>query len=66
MNYKYIITGDDYKALVVHSELLYPDMKERVREKTVDNVFRYGIVEFKNPKLWLAEDYLNSMPVHVH
>lgn len=57
--FKYVITGDNYMALPIHSERLFLDLRKYVEK---EDTFRWGIFEFKNPQLWPYEDWINHMP----
>jgi hypothetical protein len=67
MKFRYVITGDDYMALAVHSEMPYDVFKAHIRKETHkihpkgrDTVWRWGIVEFINPTVLMSDDFVNG------
>ena len=67
--FKYIIKGDGYKALSVHTDMTYNEFLEYVRIKSVkihidgtDKIFRWGTLELINPKVMSLYDFSNYVP----
>lgn len=64
--WKYVITGNKHKALAVHSNMDYLRFRDYVREHSVklhddsfDVVFKWGAIDFVNPKVMLKDDFMN-------
>lgn len=67
--YKYIIIGNTYKALAVHSDMLLNEIQDYVRSRSkkisddsYDMIFRWGMVEFVNPKVMLPSQFIDTCP----
>jgi hypothetical protein len=67
--FKYIIKGEQRKALAVHSDLNWLEFSEYIRVRSVkfhkdgtDTVFRWGGVEIINPKVMSAGDFVDFLP----
>ena len=67
--FKYVITGDGMMALAVHSELNYNEFVELIRSQTKkihpkgrDTIYRWGVIEFINPKVMIASDFVDYLP----
>jgi len=67
--FKYIISGNGYKALAVHSSLNWIEFKEYVRSRSerihpegTDTVFKWGVLEFVNPKVFGVEEFADYLP----
>lgn len=70
--YQYIITGDHYMAMPVHTDLNCIQMEEwfkrrvtKIHPKCSDTVFRWGSTEFINPKLKSVGDFMLFLPALV-
>jgi hypothetical protein len=68
--FKYVIKADNYKCLVVHSDLNFFEFKSYIQGHCVKSkknediaVFKYGLNEFVNPVVMMVEDYANYLPV---
>jgi hypothetical protein len=67
--YKYVIRAENSMALVVHSEMNWLEFQNYILRKTTklhpkghDTVFKYGVIEFINPKVMTLDDYANFCP----
>jgi hypothetical protein len=66
--YKYIIRGDDFMALAVHSEMLWHDFAEYVRVQSLPRnkrempCFKWGVLELVNPKVMSPNDFADFLP----
>jgi hypothetical protein len=67
--WKYILTGQGMKAMAVHSSLNLLELQDFVRERSVrihpdslDRVFRWGSIEFVNPKVFTRDSYVDYLP----
>lgn len=69
MKFKYVITGNDCKAKVFHSNLnlnemvsLINELCKKVHPNLPDLVLKIGIYEFINPKVMTIDDFANFNP----
>jgi hypothetical protein len=64
--WKYVIVGDGRMAIGVHSSLNYVEFKDHIeRLIVVENGvrgFRSGIDLFLNPRIMLADDFVDYLP----
>lgn len=69
MEYKYIIKGDGLMALPVHSDMnwleFYAYFRSQVKKiypKGNDTIWKWGVIEFINPKVMTMDDFINCGP----
>lgn len=67
--FTYIITGDGNMAMPVKSDLNYIEFRERMKKQFVkihpkgrDTIWKWGVLEFINPEVWMPSDYANHLP----
>jgi hypothetical protein len=67
--YKYVITGNGYKALSVHSDMNILEIQDYIRshskkihEDSHDTVFSWAFVDFVNPRVMLVSDFVDFLP----
>lgn len=68
--FKYVITGDGSMAVVILSDHDYFTFRkgffehhvQKINSKSHHTVYKRGVLEFINPKVWMADDYLNYCP----
>ena len=72
MNYKYIITGEGSIAKVFHSDLdciefekYFKANTKKFHPKGHDKIFRWGSLEFINPRLMCVSDFVDFGPAIV-
>ena len=70
--FKYILTGNGSKATAIRSSLNCMEIKDYVREnshklhpESSDVVFRIGMIEFVNPQVMSADDFVDFGPYFV-
>jgi hypothetical protein len=69
MQYQYIIKGDGIMALPVHSDLNCIEFENHIKDQTKklhpkghDTVWRWGVIEFINPKVISVDGFMNNGP----
>ena len=67
--FRYIIRGNGCKAVAVHSDLGWLEMKEWVRENSecihpnsYDRLLRLGTIELVNPEVMTIDDFADFCP----
>lgn len=67
--YKYVIVGNGYKAMAIHSDMLWNELQDYVRfhskkihKDSHDTVFSWGVIDFVNPKVMLLSEFGDTMP----
>jgi hypothetical protein len=69
MDYHYVIRGDGMMTLPVHSDLNWIEFEELIRRQTkklhpkgYDTVWRWGVIEFINPKVMSVDGFMAFCP----
>jgi len=67
--FRYIIRGNGYKAVAVHSDMNLLEFQDYVREHSEkihpscrDFVFRIGVIELVNPEVMTIGDFADWCP----
>jgi hypothetical protein len=71
--FKYIIAGDGYRALAVHSEMNMIELQNYVRRASHrlhsdghDLVFRWGTLDLVNPRVMMYGDFVDTSPAIIN
>ena len=67
--WKYVLVGNGMTTMPIHSDMCLMELVEYIRNeskkihpKSNDTIFKWGVIEFVNPRVFTLNDFVNNCP----